>query len=71
MRIPDAAKGLVRGFKSAYHKIADHRKSHEHSELPLFNAGISDWILDLAALALVALIVGQAIKWAYLTLFPR
>jgi hypothetical protein len=74
MRVVDTAKGFFRGFKSVYEKVAAHRKPHEHSEVPLFDSGLSlvgDWILDLAVLALIAVVAGAVIKWAYLAVFHR
>ena len=37
----------------------------------IFDSGIGDWILDLVVLALVALVVGNVIKWAYVAVFQK
>lgn len=74
MRLLTTAKGFFRGFKTVYQKVAAHRKSHEHSEVPLFDSGISllgNWVLDLAVLALIALVVGTLVKWAYIAVFQK
>jgi hypothetical protein len=61
-------------FKSIYEKVA-HRKSSEDPNVPpLFDSGMSawgDWVLDLAALALVAIVIGTIAEWAYVTLFHK
>jgi hypothetical protein len=63
MRLLNAAKGLFRGFKSG---------SKEPEAPPsIFDSGIGDWILDLAVLALIALVIGNVIRWAYLAIFHR
>jgi hypothetical protein len=62
MRLLDAAKGLFRGHKSG----------SKQPEMPsIFDSGIGDWILDLVVLALVALVVGNVIKWAYVAVFQK
>jgi hypothetical protein len=62
MRLLSVAKGLFRGSKSG----------PKEPEAPsLFDTGIGDWILDLAVLALIALVVGNVIRWAYLAIFQK
>jgi hypothetical protein len=62
MRLLNAAKGLFRGLKSG----------SKHSDAPsLFDTSIGDWILDLAVVALIALVVGNVIRWAYLAIFHK
>jgi hypothetical protein len=60
MRLLNAAKGLFRGFKPG--------SKHPDS---IFDTGIGDWLLDLAVLALIALVVGNVLRWAYLAIFHR
>jgi hypothetical protein len=60
MRLLNAAKGLFRGFKPG--------SKHPDS---IFDTSIADWLLDLAVLALIALVVGNVLRWAYLALFHR
>jgi hypothetical protein len=62
MRLLNTAKGLFRGFKSG----------SKQPEVPsIFDSGMGDWILDLAVLALIALVVGAVIKAAYVAIFQR
>jgi hypothetical protein len=74
MHLLQAPNVLVRGCKNVYQRVA-HRKSHEEPSVPpLFDSGMSawgDWVLDLAALALVAIVVGTIAEWAYVTLFQK
>jgi hypothetical protein len=70
MHLANTAKGFFQGFKAAYDKVA-HRKSHDPSEAPLFDSGIGDWLLDLTGLALIILVLGTVLKWAYLALFHK
>jgi hypothetical protein len=59
MRMTHAAKDFFQGLK----------KSSKQSEPPpIFDTGIGDWILDFAVLALIALVVGTIIRWAYLAI---
>jgi hypothetical protein len=60
MRLLNTAKGLFRGSKS----------DPKDPEAPsLFESGIGDWVLYLAVLAMIALVVGHVIRWAYLAIF--
>jgi hypothetical protein len=56
MRIADAAKGFFRGHKPG------------PKEPSIFDTSISDWLLDLVGLALVVLVVGTLIRWAYVAI---
>ena len=62
MRLLNAAKGLFRGSKSG---------SKQPEAPSIFESGIGDWVLDLAVLALIALVIGNVIRWAYLAVFRR
>ena len=59
MRFPNAAKSFFRSHKS-------HPKQHEDPSI--FDSGIADWILDAVALALIALVAGTLLRWAYLAI---
>ena len=62
MRLLNAAKGLFRGIKSG----------SKQPEVPsIFDSGMGDWIFDVAVLALIALVVGNVIRWAYLAIFQK
>jgi hypothetical protein len=62
MRLLNAAKGLFRGFKSG----------PKQPEAPsIFDSSIGDWIFDLAVLALIALVIGHVMRWAYLAVFHK
>jgi hypothetical protein len=59
MRFPNAAKSFFRSHK-------DHSKQHEDPSI--FDSGMADWILDAVALALIALVAGTLLRWAYLAI---
>jgi hypothetical protein len=59
MRLLNAAKGLFRGSKSG---------SKEPEAPSIFDSSIGDWIFDFAVVALVALVIGHVIRWAYLAI---
>ena len=59
MRMTHVAKDLFHGLK----------KHSKESEAPsIFDTGIGDWLLDAAAIALIALVIGTLIRWAYLAI---
>ncbi len=60
MRIPNVAKGFFRAHKH------DPKQPEDPS---IFDSGIGDWILDLAAVAMIALVVGTILRWAYIAIF--
>jgi hypothetical protein len=62
MRLRNAAKSLFRGFKGG----------SKQPEVPsIFDSGMGDWILDLTVLALIVIVVGTVIKWAYIAVFQK
>jgi len=62
MRLLNAAKGLFRGSKGG---------SKEPEAPSIFDSGIGDWIFDLVVLALIALVLGHVLRWAYLAIFQK
>jgi hypothetical protein len=60
------AKALFKGF---YDRVAHPKKDQEAHPYDSGTSAIGDWILDLAAFALVALVVVTIAKWAYLAIF--
>jgi len=60
MRIPNVAKGLFRAHKGG---------PKQPEDPSIFDSGIGDWILDLAAVAMIALVVGTILRWAYIAIF--
>jgi hypothetical protein len=55
--------------------VAD-RFFHRHKRgpddpAPLFDSGIGDWLLNLTAIALIALILGTVVRWGYLAVFAK
>ena len=74
MHIQNAPNVFFRGFKNAYEKVAHRKPREESEEPPLFDSGMStlgNWLLDLAVLALIAIVVGYLAKTAYVALFHR
>jgi hypothetical protein len=58
-------------------RMLDATKSFFHSHKPgarppkepsIFESNIGDWLLDAAAVALIALVAGTLIRWAYLAI---
>lgn len=55
--------------------VAD-RLFHRHKPdpddpAPLFDSGFGDWLLNLTAIALIALIIGTIIRWGYVAMFVK
>ena len=49
-----------------------HRPKRDPNDpAPLFDSGIGDWLLDLTAIAMIALIIGTVLRWAYIALFLK
>ena len=72
MRLQNAPKFVAHEFKLIYGKVTHHKKSSDPSDEHLFDSGLSvvgDWILDLAVVALIAVVAGAVLKWAYLAVF--
>ena len=38
---------------------------------PLFDSGIGDWLLNLTAIAMIALIIGTILRWAFVAMFAK
>src|SRR5712692_8161020 len=80
MRLLNFTKAFLRGIKNVYEKVAAQGKSRlahrsKPTDMPsVFDSGMSvvgDWILDLSVLALIALVLGNVMKWAYVAIFHR
>jgi hypothetical protein len=72
MRLQNAPRLVADEFKLIYGKVTHHKKPVDPMEAPLFDSGLSvvgDWILDLSVIALIAVVVGAMLKWAYVALF--
>jgi hypothetical protein len=41
----------------------------EAKDPSIFDSGIGDWVLDAAAIALIVLVAGTLLRWAYLAVF--
>jgi hypothetical protein len=74
MRLVNAPKFVADEFKLIFGKVTHHKKTDESPDDHLFDSGLSvvgDWILDLAVVALVAVVAGAVLKWAYLAIFRQ
>jgi hypothetical protein len=74
MRLLNAPKFVADEVKLIYGKVAHHKKPIDPTEAPLFDSGLSvvgDWILDFSVIALIAVVAGAVLKWAYLALFHK
>jgi hypothetical protein len=60
MRMPHVADRL-------FHR----QKPGPDDPAPLFDSGIGDWLLNLTAVAMIALILGTILRWAYISLFAK
>jgi hypothetical protein len=60
MRLANAARNLFH-----FHKV----DTKEPEDPSLFDSGIGDWIFDLAVVAMIALVIGTVVKWAYTAIF--
>jgi hypothetical protein len=60
MRMPHVADRL-------FHR----HKPDPNDPAPLFDSGIGDWLLNLTAVAMIALILGTIARWAYIALFVK
>jgi len=72
MRLQNAPRFVADEFKLIYGKVTHHKKANDSPDEHLFDSGLSvvgDWILDLAVVALIAVVVGAVLKWAYLAIF--
>jgi hypothetical protein len=46
-----------------------HKPGAKQQEDPsIFDSSIGDWLMDAAALALIALVIGTLLRWAYLAM---
>jgi hypothetical protein len=62
----EAVMRMLNATKSFFHA---HKPGAKPPEDPsIFETGIGEWLLDAAALALIALVVGTLIRWAYLAI---
>ena len=59
MRIPNAAKSLFHSHKGG---------PKQPEDPSIFDSGIGDWILDAVAVALIVLVAGTLLRWAYLAI---
>ena len=59
MRITNAAKSFFHSHKPG---------SKQHDDPSIFDSSIGDWILDAVAIALIALVAGTLLRWAYLAI---
>ena len=49
-----------------------HRHKADPSDpAPLFDSGVGDWLLNLTAVAMIVLIIGTVVRWAYIALFLK
>jgi hypothetical protein len=78
MQLLDAPRFVFHEFKVIFNKVSPHRKAPQGTEdpgnAPLFDSGLSsigNWILDLVVIAMIALVAGAVLKWAYLTIFNK
>jgi hypothetical protein len=61
MRMPHVADRF-------FHIFSPHRHDPKDTEPSLFDSGIGDWAMTITAVALIVLVLGTVIRWAYLAL---
>jgi hypothetical protein len=65
MRMPHVADRF-------FHRHFFHRdKPDPNDPAPLFDSGIGDWLLNLTAVAMIVLILGTILRWAYIAMFAK
>jgi hypothetical protein len=47
------------------------QKADPNDPVPLFDSGVGDWLLRLTAVAMIALLVGTVLRWAYIAMFVK
>jgi hypothetical protein len=70
----EAPKFVAHEFKVIYEKVAPHKRTQDPADAHLFDSGLSvigDWILDLAVVAMIAVVLVEVLKWGYLALFHK
>jgi hypothetical protein len=69
-----APKHFLHEFKLVFSrgKHSQQKTSDDPGEAPLFDSGLSsigNWILDLAVIAMITVVAGAILKWAYMAIF--
>jgi hypothetical protein len=72
--VAEAPRFVAHECRVIYEKVAHHKKTEEPPGAHLYDSGLSvvgDWILDLAVVALIAVVAGAVLKWAYVSMFHK
>lgn len=76
MHLLDAPKLALHEFKLFFskNKGKSAQGATDPGEEHLFDSGLSsigNWLLDIAVIAMIAVVAGAILKWAYLAIFRR
>jgi hypothetical protein len=76
MHLLDTPKSVLHEFKLIFNrgKHASHDQSDDPGEAPLFDSGLSsigNWLMDFAVIAMIAVVAGALLKWAYVAMFHK
>jgi hypothetical protein len=74
MHLLDAPKSAFHEFKLIFSKNKGKpaQSADEAGEEHLFDSGLSsigNWLMDLTVIAMIALVAGAILKWAYVAIF--
>ena len=76
MHLLDAPKSALHEFKLIFSK--NKSKSAQNADDPgeehLFDSGLSsigNWLMDIVVIAMIAVVAGAILKWAYMAVFRR
>ena len=72
--VVEAPKFVAHECKVIYERVVPHKKTQEPPDAHLFDSGLSvigDWILNLAVVAMIAVVAGAILKWGYVSLFHK
>ena len=76
MHLLDAPKSALHEFKLIFsrNKGKTAHSADDPGQEHLFDSGFSsigNWLMDLAVIAMIAVVAGAILKWAYLTIFHK
>jgi hypothetical protein len=76
MHLLDAPKSALHEFKLIFSRNRDKspQNTGDPSEEHLFDSGLSsigNWLMDFAVIAMIAVVAGAILKWAYMAIFHK
>ncbi len=76
MHLLDAPKSALHEFKLIFSKskAKSAQSSADPADEHLFDSGLSsigNWLMDFAVIAMIAVVAGAILKWAYMAIFHK